>query len=128
MVGEGEEHQGEAHTQIGGQEKWTSVGKRIRIKLRIRIKIRIRIKLRIRIKTRIRTRNLPTASVRKRETTPPRSSVRPHTIAPVFSSSNSGDGDFGVNIGDWCKDWLTAVDNRAVEASSPGEAERISTR
>ena len=90
MVGEGEEHQGEAHTQIGGQEKWTSVGKRI--KLRIRIKIRI--------KTRIRTRNLPTASVRKRETTPPRSSVRPHTIAPVFSSNNSGDGDFGVNIGD----------------------------
>ena len=94
MVGEGKEHQGEAHTQIGGQEKWTSVGKRI--------KLRIRIKIRIRIKTRIRTRNLPTASVRKRETTPPRSSVRPHTIAPVLSSSNSGDGDgdFGVNIGD----------------------------
>ena len=69
------------------------------------MRIRIRIKSRSgsnqdqdqdQIKIRIRMRmmkNLPTASVRTRETSPPRSSVTPHIIAAVFPSSSSADVD-----------------------------------
>ena len=66
------------------------------MKFKIRIRIQIKIKIWVKIKIRMRT-NLPTASVRKRETTPPRSSVTPHIIAAVFSSTSSADGDDNVD-------------------------------
>ena len=63
---------------------------------------------------------------------PPRSSVTPHTIAAVFSSSNSGDGDGDADADADAdadgNDWLTSVEESAVETSSSGEVERMSTR
>ena len=68
--------------------------------------------------------------MRKSETTPPRSSVTPHTIAPLFSSSNSGEGggDGNVDGNVDSNDWLTTVDKNSVETSPLVEVERMSTR
>ena len=82
-------------------------------------------------------------SVRKRETTPPTSSVTTQTIAAVFSLKTKGDGKFDAiggadndDAGDGdIRDWLgaaivTAGDESChpVEISSSGEVEMMSTR
>ena len=84
--------------------------------------------------------NLPTVSVRKREITPPTSSVTAHTIAAVFSlNSNSkfdaiggADENVDADIRDWLGvDIVSAGDEScrpAVETSSSREVEMMSTR
>ena len=84
--------------------------------------------------------NLPTVSVRKREITPPTSSVTAHTIAAVFSLNSNGkfdsiggaDDDGGVDIRDWLGvDIVSAGDESchpAVETASSREVEMMSTR
>ena len=83
--------------------------------------------------------NLPTVSVRKREITPPTSSVTAHTIAAVFSLNSNGKFDAIVgadeNVDADIRDWLgvdivSAGDEscRPVETSSSREVEMMSTR
>ena len=85
--------------------------------------------------------NLPTVSVRKREITPPTSSVTAHTIAAVFSLNSNGkfdaigdaDEDVGVDIRDWLGvDIIVSAGDEscrpAVETASSREVEMMSTR
>ena len=85
--------------------------------------------------------NLPTVSVRKREITPPTSSVTAHTIAAVFSLNSNGKfdaiGGADENVDADIRDWLgvdiivSAFDEScrpAVETASSREVEMMSTR
>ena len=86
--------------------------------------------------------NLPTVSVRKREITPPTSSVTAHTIAAVFSLNSNGKFDAigdadedrgGVDIRDWLGvDIIVSAGDKscrpAVETASSRVVEMMSTR